>query len=189
MPTASTPPERITAGDTVSFTWSHTDYPATDGWTVAFRLVGTSIALSLSATASGDAYTVAATATATAALTVAAAGVACTLMGTATLSAQRFEVFRAPCLLLPNPATITGDVRGHAARTYAAIIALLEGRATKDQMSYCIGDRELSRIPIPELLALKDYYGRAKRAEESAARIASGLPGRPRMVVTRMVRA
>jgi hypothetical protein len=189
MPTAATPPARIAAGDTVSFAFSHADYPASAGWAMAWRLVGTGVALTLTATASGDAFTVAATATATAALTVAAAGVPCTLMGYASRAGERFEAYRAPCLLLPNPATITGDLRGHAARTLEAINALLEGRATKDQESYRIGDRELSRIPVPELLALRDYYRAEARREDAAALVASGMPGRPRQVLTRMVRA
>ncbi len=189
MPTATQPPARIAAGDTVSFAFSHADFPASAGWAMSWRLVGDGIALSLTATASGDAFTVAATASATAALTVPAVGVPCTLLGTASKAGERFEVYRAACLLLPNPATITGDLRGHAARTLAAIEALLEGRATKDQQSYRIGDRELARIPIPELLALRDDYRREARREESAALLASGQPGRPRVVLTRMARA
>lgn len=189
MPTATTPPARIAAGDTVSFAYSNADFPASAGWAMSWRLVGAGIALALTATASGDGFTVTATAAATAALTVAAAGVPCMLLGTASKAGERFECYRAPCLLLPNPATITGDLRGHAARTLEAIDALLEGRATKDQTSYRIGDRELSRIPIPELLALRDYYRAEARREESAALIASGRPGRPRMVLTRMARA
>lgn len=192
MPTALTPPARIAAGDTVRFAFAHASFPASAGWAMAWRLVGPAIALAFTAAASEtdpDGFVVSATATATAALTVAAAGVPCTLMGYASLSGERFEAYRGRCLLLPNPATITGDLRGHAARTLAALDALLEGRATKDQASYRIGDRELSRIPVPELLALRDYYRAEAAREAQAEALAGGSPGRPRMVVTRMVRA
>lgn len=191
MPTASTPPARLAAGDTISFAWSHADYPASAGWSLAFRIVGAAAGLpiTLTATASGDGFVVAGTASATAAITVGATGAPATLVGYASKDAERFEVYRAPLHLLPNPATITGDLRGHAARTLAAINALLEGRATKDQMSYKLGDRELSRIPIPELLALRDYYITEARREEDAAALASGMPRRtPRTVLTRWAR-
>ena len=193
MPLSQTPPARIIAGDTIDFTWSHPDHPASAGWTTAWRLIGAGIAglpLALSASASGNAFQVTALAAATAAVAVPARGASAVLAGWAMLSAQRFEVFRAPVQLLPDPATITGDLRGHAARTLAAIEALLEGRASKDQMSYRIGDRELSRIPIAELLQLRDYYSREAKREADAMALASGLPRRsPRMILSRMGRA
>lgn len=189
MPTAPAPPARFVAGDSIDFLWSHADHPASAGWATSWRLVGPGVALALTAAPQGDAFRVTATAAATAALTVPAAGVPATLMGTAARGAERFEVYRAPAQLLANPATVTGDLRGHAARTLAAIEALLEGRATKDQMSYRIGDRELSRIPVPELIELREYYRREARLEADAARLASGLPRSPRRVMTRMARA
>jgi hypothetical protein len=68
-----------------------------------------------------------------------------------------------------------------------AINALLEGRATKDQQSYRIGDRELTRIPVPELLKLRDYYKAEAQRETNAAALASGV-GRPRTILTRFGR-
>ena len=50
-------------------------------------------------------------------------------------------------------------------RTYDAILATLEGRATSDQMQYRIGTRELHRIPLPELQELaRQYYARIMAA-------------------------
>jgi hypothetical protein len=183
-------PTRIVAGDSVSFLWESSDYPAPT-WTSAWRLVGAGIALDLTEVAEGTAHRITATAAATAALAVASArGVPCTLFGTASSGSLRSTVYQGACLLLPNPLTVTGDQRGHAAATLAAIEALLEGRATKDQKSYRIGDRELERIPVPELLTLRDYYQREAQREEDAAALASGLPRRnPRLLLTRMARA
>lgn len=65
---------------------------------------------------------------------------------------------------------------------------MLEGSASKDQRSIKIGDREIARIPIPELLSLKDYYAGEARREAEAAALASGSPRR-RIVLTRMGRA
>ncbi len=182
-------PTRIVAGDSVSFRWEDGAYPATSGWSSAWRLVGAGIALTLSSAAEDVGFRVTATAVATAALAVSSArGVPCSLFGTVASGATRTTVYQAPCLLLPNPASITGDQRGHATTTLAAIDALLEGRATKDQQSYRIGDRELARIPVPELLALRDYYKAEARREADAALIGSGQPARPRRVFARMAR-
>jgi hypothetical protein len=190
MPTAETPPAVVTAGDSIDFAWSSADYPAPT-WSTTWRVIGAAagLPLALSSAADGSGFRVTATAAATAGITVPARGLPATLIGFASAGAERFEVWRAPLQLRPNPATITGDLRGHAAVTLAAIEALLEGKATKDQMSYRIGDRELSRIPIPELIQLRDYYVREKTREEDAAALAAGMPRRaPRVIHTRMAR-
>lgn len=188
MPVASAPLTRAVAGDTWTWTWSHAEYPASAGWVVAWRVVGTGIALDITTAADGDAHVATASATATAALTVAAAGVACTLVGWATKAGERFEVYRAAIAVLPNPATITGDIRGQAARLLAAVDAMLAGRATKDQQSYKIGERELTRIPVDELLALRDKVAGWAKIEAKAEAAAQGRP-RGSMVRVRMVRA
>ena len=55
-------------------------------------------------------------------------------------------------------------------RTYDAIIATLEGRATTDQEEYRIGTRMLKRIPLPELQALaQSYYTRIMAAKAQNA--------------------
>lgn len=187
MAVLDAPPARVTAGDTWSWRWASADYPA-PAWANAWRVVGPGVALDVSAVAEGPGFVATASAAATAALTIAARGVPCTLFGWVTQAATRFEVYRAPLLVLPNPATATGDQRGHAAATLAAIEALLEGRATKDQESYRIGDRELKRIPVPELLSLRDYYRAEAKREADADALASGRP-RARVVLTRMARA
>jgi hypothetical protein len=187
MTAASAPPKQITAGDSVDFTFA-CDYLPSDGWSMTWRLVGAGVALTLSAAAAGTGFEVTAAASATGALTVPATGIPCRLFGFAVNGAQRFTVYSGNCFLAPNPASITGDTRGHAQRTYDAIKALLEGRATKDQQSYKIGDRELARIPVPELLMLQDYYRTQANREQNAEALAQGLPGRPRTILTRMAR-
>ena len=50
------------------------------------------------------------------------------------------------------------DPRPHAQRTLAAIEAVIEGRASKDQQSYKINGRELVRTTIADLLTLREAY-------------------------------
>ncbi len=188
MPTADAPPDRFAAGDTLRWRYSSADYPANDGWALSYRLVGAGIALTITASAEGTGFIAEASAAQTGGLSVPAAGVPCTLIGYVIKGTERWAVHRAGCLVQANPATATGDLRGHAAKVLDAINALLEGRATKDQQSYKIGERELTRIPIPELLQLRDYYKLETQREATAAALASGLGGRPRTVLTRFGR-
>lgn len=51
----------------------------------------------------------------------------------------------------------------------AAIVAVLANRATQDQQRYTIGDRELWRTPIADLLKLKASYTAAVRRERQRA--------------------
>jgi hypothetical protein len=74
------------------------------------------------------------------------------------------------------------DGRSHARKVLAAIEAVIENRATMDQQSYQINNRQLSRTPIGDLLKLRSFY-RTEAAREKAAKRGSSLLGR--RVVTR----
>ena len=71
------------------------------------------------------------------------------------------------------------DGRSHAVRVLDAIEAVIEGRASKDQQSYQINNRQLSLTPIGDLLKLRDRY-KAEAARERAGSNA-GI-GRKRLV-------
>jgi hypothetical protein len=62
------------------------------------------------------------------------------------------------------------DTRVHAQRVLAAIEAVLEKRATQDQMRYAINNRELWRTPIADLLALRNFYKSELRRMKAAQR-------------------
>jgi len=61
--------------------------------------------------------------------------------------------------VVPNISTNTSvDVQSHARKVLSAIEAVIEGRASQDQMSYSIAGRSLSRMPIDDLLNFRDRY-------------------------------
>ncbi|MDR5887553.1 hypothetical protein [Vreelandella janggokensis] len=62
------------------------------------------------------------------------------------------------------------DGRGHAEKVLEAIEAVIEGRASKDQDSYRINNRELRRTPISQLLKLRDVYRQEVRRARAARR-------------------
>lgn len=54
----------------------------------------------------------------------------------------------------------------HAQKVLAAIEAVLENRATKDQQSYTINNRSLQRTPIADLLKLRESYRKELAAQK-----------------------
>lgn len=62
------------------------------------------------------------------------------------------------------------DGRSHARRVLDAIEAVIEGRASRDQQSYTIGNRSLQRTPIADLLSLRAKYRAEVAAEDAASR-------------------
>lgn len=77
----------------------------------------------------------------------------------------------------PNiEALVSGyDHRSHWTVVLENVEAVIQGRATKDQSSYTINGRQLSRTPITDLLVLYDKAKAAVTAEEREERINKGL--------------
>ncbi|MGE4169136.1 MAG: hypothetical protein AB7F28_00255 [Candidatus Margulisiibacteriota bacterium] len=71
------------------------------------------------------------------------------------------------------------DGRDHVRKVLDAIEAVIEGRATIDQESYTINNRQLRRTPIADLLKLRDRYKEELRRQESAKKSGGSLLGRP----------
>jgi hypothetical protein len=92
-------------------------------------------------------------------------------------SDDRYLVDSGTIEIKPNFAVQTNgyDDRGHVKTVLDAIEAVIEGRATKDQMSYSIAGRSLSLTPIPDLIVLREKYKAEYANEVRAERIANGL--------------
>lgn len=69
----------------------------------------------------------------------------------------------------------------HAQRMLTAIEGLLEGR--DDVEEYTIAGRSLKRMPMGELMKMRDKYKAEVAAEQRAERIAAGLDGAGRVMV------
>ncbi len=175
----------ITVGDTLDFTTSVPEYPASEGWTLKYRLVprAAGAAILLTATADGDDYLVQATAATTAGW----------VTGFYTWSAyvekagEVYTVDRGQLEIRAGSSTMSAgyDGRTHARKVLDAIEAVLENRATLDQESYAINGRSLKRTPIEQLLKLRQVYRAEVAGEEAAAKLAAGL-GTARKVQVRL---
>lgn len=182
-------PEQIVAGDTVKWTKSLADFPASASWVLTYEVLHAGGDLgTVTASASGDDFAITVTAATTAAWNTTAANRLSTWNAFATLAGERYHVGTGTFLILPNPAVVTTlDARSHAKIVLDAVQAVLENRATKDQMAYSVAGRSLSLTPIPDLLALRREYGALVAAEERARRAALGL-GHKGRIKTRFTR-
>ncbi|MDJ0685391.1 MAG: hypothetical protein QNJ84_11870 [Alphaproteobacteria bacterium] len=176
-------PDRVVAGDT--WRWRRDDlaaeYPATDGWALTYILLNETGKITFTASADGDGFLV----------DEAAADTVERLAGTYRWEAavsrdgDRFRVGTGTIEVQPNfSAAETLDTRSHARKVLAAIEAVIERRATKDQEEYTIEGRSLKRTPIAELIALRDRYRREVISEKQNERTARGL-GSGRLVKVR----
>jgi hypothetical protein len=55
-----------------------------------------------------------------------------------------------------------------------AIDAMVKGKATLDQKSYVIGNRQLERYPIPDLLMMREKYARLYAEEQRKIAVGNG---------------
>ena len=174
----TTEPTSITPGDTVKWTRSLPDYPASAGWVLSYELVKASTRITITASSSGDNHLV----------TVAAATSTNYTAGDyawrarVTKSGEVYTVGTGRVTILPSFASAT-DARSQARRALEAIESMLEGRASSAVMEYEIAGRRLRNYPIPELLTLRDRYRQDVAREDAAARSAANLPSRTRILV------
>ena len=86
--------------------------------------------------------------------------------------------------ILPNLTSISApyDGRNHVHKVIDAIEAVIEGRASKDQESYAINNRQLRRTPIVDLLKLRDRYKDELYRQQLARKSGSNLLGKPVLV-------
>lgn len=173
------------AGDTLDFETSVPDYPASDGWTLKYRLAprAAGTAIDITASASGSDYIVQVAAS----TTISWAAGFYTWTAFVEKSAERYTVGRGQLEIRPASSTLAAayDGRSHARKALDAIEAVIENRASLDQQEYAINGRSLKRMPIEQLLKLRQIYRAEVAGEEAAARLEAGL-GAARKVQVRL---
>jgi len=163
--------KEITAGDSLNWKESVAEYPASDGWTLRFSLVNGASNVEFSASAEGDAYAVSLPASTTSAWHPGRYR----FQAYVVRGEDRHTIGTGTVDILPDFSSVTTfDGRTHAERVLEAIEAVIEKRASKDQESYTIKGRSLSRTPLPELLVLRDRYRREVLDEKRAEKIRAG---------------
>jgi hypothetical protein len=176
-------PSSFIAGDTVKWTKSLSDYPATT-WTLTYELRGV-VRKTIVCTANGRDFL------ATISATDSAAYQAGDYFWFARVSSggEVYSVGSGTLTVLENPSVGTSaqDRRSHARKMLDAIEAMLENNASREEMQYEISVpggsiRRLWLCSKDELIRFHSHYAQLVRAEENAERIARGQKPRNRIL-------
>jgi hypothetical protein len=99
---------------------------------------------------------------------------------------ERYTVDSGNLEIKPDPTNIIEgtDLRSHAKIVLDAIEATLENTATSDQKNILISGKMIQRYSVGELLELRDRYQADVRREEDAEKVANGMAN-GRQVLTR----
>lgn len=155
-------PTAATAGDSLAWLQSAGDYLPSDGWSLTVQFVGR--AESVTATTSDGRFLVSVPTTLTAGLGKGA----WQWVARVSRAAERVTVAQGVLTLAAAPDGTQAVATTHAARTLAAIEAVIENRASADVLKYQIAGRSLEKMPPADLLRWRNHY-RAEVAAEAAS--------------------
>lgn len=179
-PTPTTEPTALIAGDTAAWQITLADYPATDGWALAYTLINAAAKITFTSTAAGADHAISVPAATTAGW---AAGTY-TWRAQATLGALAYTVASGTITVQPAfGAATTLDARSHARKALDAVEAYLENPQNLTAAAYEIAGRRLQRLSIPDLLTLRSRYRFEVANEDARERLARGLPDTRRVLV------
>ncbi len=163
-------PALITQGDTVKWKKTFADYPADDGWQLQYILGGASdqvLSFGTEIIADGKGFLI-------------------TIADSSSFSVGDYwwqakisksgEIYTvAEGILKVISTASTYKQLLHITTVLDAIEAVIQNRASKDQESYSINGRSLSRTSIPDLIILRNEYLRQRSKLEKAENIRKGL--------------
>ena len=182
--------QELVAGDTLNFLTSTPGYSAADGWVLNFRLVprtaGNAV-LALSSTAEGESHRT----QASAATTGSWAADNYSWSAWVARAGESFTLQRGEITVRPDPRTLAAGVDGRslARKTVDDLLAARSewARTQGRTRRYKIADREREFNTAAELDAELRFWTAQLQAEDTAARLASGLRPKNR-ILTRFVR-
>lgn len=179
--TATTEPVRVTAGDTVSWLKTLSDYPASAGWVLTYTLINSATKITLTSTAQGDDHLVSASASTTATWTAGSY----TWVVAVAKDGERYTLAQGSIVVAPNlAAATTHDTRTSARKALDAVNTLLENYGSKAYLQgYEINGRRMQFQTPGEFLAFRSKLQAQVKQEENMARIASGLSPRNQVAV------
>lgn len=172
-------PSVIVVGDSVAWTKSFPDYPATAGWTLSysFQIPGSiEDPITFNAVSAGANYSISQTPTET----------ALWVPGNYTWTSfvdngiDRHTVGTGSISLVPNPSEPFGAT--HASRTLHLIELAIEGRIPAQLEQTTIAGQSILRIPLSQLMDLRLKYQAEVRAEQDRVRVATGQGSRRTML-------
>lgn len=175
-------PSEIRAGDTLNWIKSLGDYPASDGWSLSYRLINAGNKYDISSTASNNDHLI----SVAAAVTASYAPGEYDLIGWVAKSGERYSIPELKVNVLPDLAVATAgyDTRSTAKKTLDLLdAALLEYGAQAWVQSYQISGRTMSFRSQSEFMAFRSRLRLDVNTEENADRLKRGLSPRNKILV------
>jgi hypothetical protein len=162
-------PAKFRAGDSLSFLDTLSEYPADESWVLTYVISDGASRYELTSTASGSDHQITKTPTNTAKWVAGSyKWVAYVSDGTDRHTIDSGWITIEPDLVNPT------DERNHVQKVLAAIEAVIEKRASMDQMKMQMNGRALERTPLEDLIKLRSQYKSELASIERAERIANG---------------
>jgi hypothetical protein len=152
--------EKIVQGDSLNWTETETDYPASDSWVVYYVLVNETSRIAFNSTADGDFHLFDITTATTSAWKAGEYN----YQRYVSDSTDRVTLDQGS-VVIEKDFTTASDRRSHAKKVLDAIEAVIEDRASIDQQEYTINGRSLKRMTLDDLLKLRGYYKSVVRKE------------------------
>lgn len=177
-------PAKLVAGD--RWTWKRTDLvdypPASYALRYVMRLYGAgSTEIAIDAAEDGNDYYLEVSAATTAGY--AAGWYEYQTYIIRSSDSERVTIERGRVEVIADRDESTADPRNHNRIMLEALESTLQGKASKDQLSYSIGDRSLSRMSPSELQEWYDIYRRRVRDDERDEKAERGKGGGNRVRV------
>lgn len=167
-------PLKISAGDTLTFTQSASDFPAGSGWTLRYTFQGSGGVFTISSVPSGNDHLFQISSAATAAWAAGSYGFTCY----ASSATERVTLLAGSFTVLVNPATATAaDTRSFNQRMLEALQAALEGTATKEQLRITVDGTQIEYKSGEELLKLYVRFRQFVAEERAAQQVSQGRTG------------
>lgn len=179
-------PTAVVAGDTIAWTKSLPDYPASAGWTLAYRIINSGAKYDVTATADGDDHAVSVTAAVSALWAAGTYG----WQATVTKGTERYTVGKGTLTVQPNLAGVTGtglDTRTSARKILDELEEAYLQYSTNGQghvQRYVIAGREMVFRSATDFIKLIEYWRSRVSSEDATESIAQGL-GNPRRLYAR----
>lgn len=171
----STEPETVIAGDRIQWTLDLADYKPADGWTLKYTLINADAdAITITASDNGDGTHLVDIDTTTSASWT--PGEYHWQAFVDDFAGSRYTVRTGRLEILKKFEGVSGgyDARTHVKKTLDALEAVIEGKASSDQLNYSIAGRSLTHYSPEELLRWRNYYRNEYRAIVAQERIDKG---------------
>lgn len=175
-------PTQFTAGDTVKFTRSHPDYLPSNGWAMAYTLIGKGGRISdVAGVVAGDGFEFTFSSEQTANLDRGEYR----LIGRVSRDPEKFTIYNGELDVHQNlfDAASETDVRHRLKVRLEAIEAVMDRRATTDQQYLAIGGRTLQKMAYSELRELRNETRRELFSLENREGIRNGRANKRKIKV------